>query len=90
MTICKNCGKELREEATICPNCGTPVEKDKGGFGWGLLGCCLPFIGIILFFVWRKKKPRTAKAIIIGVAIGLLLMYAGQMAERLAQHGMLY
>ncbi len=32
--FCKNCGKELSDEAIMCPNCGTPTvsaAKKKGG-----------------------------------------------------------
>ena len=31
MKICKNCGKELLDEAMFCTLCGTPVEEDFEG-----------------------------------------------------------
>ena len=42
---------------------------DKGGFLWGLLGCCIPIVGLILFLVWKDSKPRTAKAAGIGALV---------------------
>ncbi|MCI8864270.1 MAG: hypothetical protein HFG60_03130 [Lachnospiraceae bacterium] len=61
---------------------------DNGGFLWGLLGCCVPIVGLILFIMWKDQKPKTAKAAGVGalvcvganVVFGLLffiLMLAG-------------
>ncbi len=47
--------------------------NDKGGFGWGLLGCCIPIVGLILFLVWKGEKPKTAKAAGIGAIVGVAL-----------------
>lgn len=79
---CSNCGKEIDDKAVICPNCGvqqkqlTPETVDNGGFGWGLLGCCIPIVGLVLFLVWKDTKPKTAKAAgmgaLISVGIGIL------------------
>ena len=49
-------------------NLNTNVD-DKGGFFWGLLGCCIPIVGLILFLVWKDSKPRTAKAAGIGALV---------------------
>lgn len=56
MAYCKNCGAQIHDEAVICPTCGVaqnnqPQVVDNGGFGWGLLGCCIPIVGLILFLV---------------------------------------
>lgn len=79
---CKNCGQEIDDNAVVCPHCGvqqkdlTQPTNDNGGFGWGLLGCCVPVVGLILFLVWKDSKPNTAKAAGIGalvsVGIGVL------------------
>ena len=69
---CSNCGKEIDEKASICPYCGVAqklVISDTGGFGWGMLGCCIPIVGLILFLVWKDQKPKTAKAAGIGALI---------------------
>lgn len=77
---CKNCGKSIDDNAVICPYCGVAQkteEKDEGGFGWGLLGCCIPVVGLILFLVWNDSKPKTANAAGIGalVSVGLSLLW---------------
>ena len=46
--------------------------NDKGGFLWGLLGCCIPIVGLVLFLVWKDQKPKTAKAAGIGALISVL------------------
>ena len=46
-----------------------PQVVDNGGFGWGLLGCCIPLVGLILFLVWKDQRPRTAKAAGIGALV---------------------
>lgn len=76
MAFCKNCGSQIHDEAVVCPNCGVsqkPVTVDNGGFGWGLLGCCIPLVGLILFLVWHDTKPKSAKSAGIGalVSVGL-------------------
>lgn len=80
MAYCKNCGKEISDQTTFCPNCGTsqnattqPTVVDNGGIGWGLLGCCIPIVGLILFLVWKDSKPKTSKAAGIGALVGVIL-----------------
>ena len=58
MAFCKNCGNQIEDNAATCPNCGasqntTPQATDNGGFLWGLLGCCIPIVGLVLFLVWK-------------------------------------
>lgn len=79
MAFCKKCGKEIDDKATICPSCGVSQETkpevvDKGGFGWGLLGCCIPIVGLVLFLVWKDTKPKTSKAAGIGAIVGVVLI----------------
>ncbi len=47
--------------------------NDNGGFLWGLLGCCIPIVGLILFLVWKDQKPKTAKAAGIGALVSVIL-----------------
>jgi len=47
--------------------------KDRGGFLWGLLGCCIPVVGLVLFLIWRDEKPKTAKAAGIGALVSVIL-----------------
>lgn len=86
MAFCKNCGKQIDDWATVCPACGVAQDSgyqrnnkpaDNGGIGWGLLGCCIPLVGLILFLVWKDEKPNTAKAAGIGalVSVGLSVVF---------------
>ena len=86
MAYCRNCGAPIDDYATTCPRCGTvqpggradPPVNDNGGFLWGLLGCCIPLAGLILFLVWKDTKPRTARAAGIGAlvcVIAYVLLY---------------
>jgi hypothetical protein len=84
---CNNCGKEIDDNAIACPHCGVatknaqnnsqPPVNDNGGIGWGILGCCIPIVGLILFLVWKDTKPNSAKAAGIGalVGVGISLIY---------------
>lgn len=78
MAYCRRCGAPISDQAMVCPSCGepqysVPPVRDDGGIGWGLLGCCVPIAGLVLYLVWKDQKPRTAKAAGIGalVAVGL-------------------
>jgi len=48
-------------------------NNDNGGILWGLLGCCIPIVGLILFLVWRDTKPKTAKAAGIGALVSVVV-----------------
>lgn len=79
MAYCNNCGKEVSDFAANCPECGASqntnsgrkVTNDEGGFLWGLLGFCVPLVGIILYFVWKDEKYNTAKALLTGALISI-------------------
>ena len=82
MAFCRNCGAQIDDNAVVCTSCGVaqnnaPAVVDKGGFGWGALGCCLPIVGLILFLVWKDTKPKTSKAAGIGalVSVGIAVVY---------------
>ena len=77
--FCKNCGQPMDEHDNVCPNCGavqnqTPPVVDNGGIGWGLLGCCIPVVGLVLFLVWKDTKPKTAKTAGIGAVVSVILV----------------
>ena len=81
-TFCPSCGTAVAAPQPQNPYAqpATPVYAepaaapvvDKGSVGWAILGFLIPLVGIILFFVWRNKKPDSAKKAIIGAAIGLV------------------
>ena len=75
---CKNCGMKINDSAVVCPNCGArqevaPNVVDNGGFGWCLLGFCIPLVGLILFLVWNDNKPLTAKSAGKGALISVIV-----------------
>lgn len=80
--FCNNCGKEIDNMAVVCPSCGCATSnmqnaqkpaEDKGGFGWGLLGCCVPIAGLVLYLLWKNEKPKTAKAVGVGAIVSVCL-----------------
>lgn len=78
MAYCKRCGAPISDQAMVCPSCGepqysAPPVQDNGGIGWGILGCCIPVVGLVLYLVWRDQKPRTAKAAGIGALVAVIL-----------------
>ena len=83
MKYCSNCGSQISDQERICNFCGAPtsqpnrpVVNDAGGFGWGLLGFCIPIVGLVLFLVWNQERPNTARALITGAIIGFILEFA--------------
>lgn len=78
MAYCKRCGAPISDQAMVCPSCGAeqytpPTMQDNGGIGWGILGCCIPIVGLVLFLVWKDQKPKTAKAAGLGALVAVIL-----------------
>ncbi len=86
MAFCKVCGNEMHDSAIVCTKCGVATANynnfnnnqnvpgvDNGGFGWGLLACCFPVVGLILYLVWKDTKPNTAKSAGTGLIVFLIL-----------------
>lgn len=65
--FCKNCGKEIDDKAAICIHCGVSTEKgnlpsdDTGSVWAGVASFCFPIVGLVLYFVWKDNKPKSAK-----------------------------
>jgi len=47
-------------------------KTDGAAFGFGVLSFLFPIIGIVLFFVWRKDKPKRAKLMSWAAAAGFI------------------
>ena len=78
MAYCKKCGAVIDDQAVVCPKCGVPQNSmpevvDNGGFGWGLLGFCIPIVGLILSLVWKDTKPNTSSAAGKGALISVII-----------------
>lgn len=76
--VCVNCGAEQPQQTPVYSQDYTQTTQpekpaDKGGFLWGLLGCCIPIAGLILFLVWKDTKPKTAKAAGIGALVSVII-----------------
>ncbi len=78
---CTHCGKELAEEAYLCPNCGNLVPdrkrhdaapKREYPLTWGVLSFFLPLLGLILIFVFIKKKTKASLMCLRGTIVGIL------------------
>ena len=77
---CKNCGKEIDDDADVCIYCGRKQnsnQNDNGGIGWGLLGFCIPIVGLVLYLVWKDEKPKTAKSAGLGalISVGIVIAF---------------
>ena len=81
---CKRCGAIIDEKAVICPKCGVAQDSirsnsadDTGSIGWGILGFCIPLVGLILYLVWKTDKPRNAgmagKGALVAVIIEVVI-----------------
>lgn len=78
--FCKNCGKEIDDNAYVCLNCGAkvqddtqPVNESNNAVGWGILGFFFPFVGLILCIVWTFSRPDASRAAGRGALIGFIL-----------------
>jgi uncharacterized membrane protein YvbJ len=79
--FCKNCGQKIDDNADICIHCGVATDKNNSSISSldnpshlpGILGCCFPIVGIILYFVWKDNKPLSAKLVIKWTLAGLAI-----------------
>lgn len=84
MNYCPNCGSSVNENQDVCLYCGhvlrksTPASRnanDTGGFGWGLLGFCIPIVGLVLYLVWKDDQPLNARAAGKGALISVIIPF---------------
>lgn len=89
---CPNCRTNIDENAEICVNCGVNVlnfseqkttgNDDTANIWVNLISlCCFPFLGIIMYFVWKDQQPKAAKSAlifgIVGIGISIILAILG-------------
>lgn len=85
---CPNCGKEIADDSVFCEYCGTRVQNQvvntevedsevEASFGQKLISFLIPFVGLIIYGINNKRKPKIAKgclnAAIWGVVVQILL-----------------
>ena len=51
----------------------TAPVNDSGSFGWAVLGFFIPIVGLVLFLVWRREKPRCAKMAGMGALVSVIV-----------------
>ncbi|MFJ7664702.1 zinc ribbon domain-containing protein [Lysinibacillus sp. NPDC097162] len=76
---CKNCGEHISEHAEICIHCGVRVKNaggaDKPNWGVNIITlCCVPLVGLIMFFVWKNEKPVAAKSALMFFFINIAII----------------
>ena len=83
--FCKECGKEVSEEAVICVHCGcsmkstaiSDVNTEPLNGGVKVVSFCFPIVGGILFFVHQNSAPQKSKdacqMALWGVGLGFLI-----------------
>lgn len=84
--FCSSCGSAIKKEAEICPKCGVRqssagvpkvVSEEGADFLPKAASCCVPIVGLVLFFVWKDSKPKASKDVckwaIIGTVISVVL-----------------
>ncbi|MFP3918057.1 zinc ribbon domain-containing protein [Lysinibacillus telephonicus] len=79
---CPNCGDQISAYAEVCPKCGVRVKEtsssgeDKPNIAVNLISfCCIPILGIVMFFVWKDNKPRAAKSALIWALVSIVLWF---------------
>ncbi len=79
---CSHCGKEVSGQAVICPYCGCMIReikpvlyapRDKPNAGFATLSFFFPFIGLILYLVWKDDYPQRAKSAGTGAIVGTIV-----------------
>jgi uncharacterized membrane protein len=76
---CQQCGNSTSMDSIVCENCNAIFPKMKSlgtsssdSILWGILGFCIPLVGLILFFTWNQTQPKNAKYSGIGALIGTI------------------
>ena len=82
MKYCRQCGKELLDEAVICPQCGCATghqaaSDEKASALWIIIAILFPIVGAIYALIEWKNKPNAAKTVlIVSIIVWVLSMIA--------------
>jgi len=55
-------------------------KSDRSALGFGILAFVMPFVGLILFFMWRNDKPKRAK-VMMWAAVAGFIFFAALLSE---------
>ncbi|MDR1835982.1 MAG: hypothetical protein LBQ96_09310 [Fusobacteriaceae bacterium] len=64
----------LSPEAIRLKRAENGQKPDNGGCLWALLGLLFPYVGVILWLLWRKENPKTAESVGKGALISILFV----------------
>lgn len=77
-----HCGKKVSEQAEICIHCGVRIKKiteeDKPNWIVNTITlCCLPLLGLVMYFVWKDEKPIAAKSALtfFFITISIIILF---------------
>lgn len=78
-TQCSFCGMTQDSKLpnisyTTSEPASAPKDEDTGNLLYGLIGCCVPIVGLILFLVWKDTQPKNAKTAGIGALISVICL----------------
>ncbi len=82
--FCPNCGAKVEDSSDVKEETKVEeepknekvtqetvqsVQNEESVIGWGILGFFIPLVGLILFIIWNKERPKASKASGIGALI---------------------
>lgn len=85
--FCKNCGKEIAEDAKFCPSCGATIgietntqavkteNNEKLIPGWLILGFAIPLVGFVCTIIQWGINKTAGKSALYGSCIGMIFWY---------------
>jgi hypothetical protein len=57
----------------------TPIQEGSG-VGWFFLGLFIPYVGIILYFSFKREKPNASSMSLTGAIIGFVIGFFALMS----------
>lgn len=76
-SVCGNCGTSVNSNDNYYSNTyrsdnfNKPI--DNPSHAAGVVSCCFPVVGLILYFLWKDEKPNSAKLICYWMLGGIAL-----------------
>lgn len=75
LSYCKECGKQISDQASACPHCGCPQSNTPNteiSLGYLFVSFLIPLIGIILCLTSWNENNSKAKSALIGTLVGII------------------
>lgn len=76
---CSACGHRSQSQlhSPYAQTYHQPVPpRDEPSLLLNLITCCFPIVGIILYFIWKDEKPRSANSVCIWALVGFFIVPA--------------